>query len=52
MKLRPYYTSISFLILSITFSNLLIGQNATVTINEDEKVPEILALKKNLKLLI
>lgn len=49
MKLKPYYTVISFLILSITYSNLLIGQNATITINEDDKIPEILALKKNLE---
>ena len=46
MKLKPYYTSICFLIFSITFSNLLIGQNATITINQDEKIVEILALKK------
>lgn len=49
MKPRPYYTVFSFLILSITFSNLLIGQNATITIYEDDKIPEILALKKNLE---
>ena len=45
MKLKPYYTLICFLI----FSNLLIGQNATITINQDEKIVEILALKKNLE---
>ena len=33
----------------IIFSNLLIGQNATITINEDEKILEILALKKSLE---
>tara|TARA_B100000768_G_scaffold162957_1_gene163876 strand:+ start:205 stop:585 length:381 start_codon:yes stop_codon:yes gene_type:complete len=45
MKIKPYLTSISF----IVFSNLLIGQNATITINEDEKILEILALKKSLE---
>ena len=45
MKIKPYLLSISFII----FSNLLIGQNATITINEDEKILEILALKKSLE---
>lgn len=45
MKIKPYLISISF----IVFSNLLIGQNATITINEDEKILEILALKKSLE---
>jgi hypothetical protein len=45
MKIKPYLISISFII----FSNLLIGQNATITINEDEKILEILALKKSLE---
>jgi hypothetical protein len=49
MKLKPYHTAIPFLVFSIIFSNLLIGQNATITINEDEKILEILALKKNLE---
>ena len=45
MKIKPYLISISF----VVFSNLLIGQNATITINEDEKILEILALKKSLE---
>lgn len=45
MKIKPYLISISFII----FSSLLIGQNATITINEDEKILEILALKKSLE---
>ena len=45
MKIKPNLLSISFII----FSNLLIGQNATITINEDEKILEILALKKSLE---
>ena len=45
MKFRHYTTAACFLI----FSNLLIGQNATITINENDKIPEILALKKNLE---
>ena len=45
IQIKPYLLSISFII----FSNLLIGQNATITINEDEKILEILALKKSLE---
>ena len=45
MKFRHYTTAVCFLI----FSNLLISQNATITINENDKIPEILALKKNLE---
>lgn len=45
MNFRPYTIAICFLF----FSNLLIGQNATITINENDKIPEILALKKNLE---
>ena len=45
MKIKPYLISISF----VVFSNLLIGQNATITINEDEKILEILeTLQKSL----
>ena len=45
MRFRTYPIVICFLI----FSNVIIGQNATITINENDKIPEILALKKNLE---
>ena len=45
MKIKPYLISISFII----FSSLLTGQNATITIKEDEKILEILAIKKSLE---
>ncbi len=49
MKLRSYNTIFWFLTLTITFTNLVVGQNATITVNENEKVPELLTLKKNLE---
>lgn len=45
MRFKTYPIVICFLI----FSNIIIGQNATITINENDKIPEVLALKKNLE---
>lgn len=49
MKFKTHYHIVCFFLVSIAFTNNSICQNATVTINENEKIPEILALKKNLE---
>ena len=49
MKNRSYYQSLCVIFITITFSNIVVGQNASITINENKKISEILALKKNLE---
>jgi hypothetical protein len=49
MKIRSYYQSLCIIIITITFSNIVIAQNASITINENKKIPEILELKKSLE---
>lgn len=49
MKLRFYPTIFWFLTIAITFSNIAVAQNATITVNENDKVPELLTLMKNLE---
>ncbi|MFT5249363.1 MAG: hypothetical protein ACI93P_001089 [bacterium] len=48
MKIRSYYQSLC-IIITITFSNIVIAQNASITINENKKIPKILELKKSLE---
>mgnify|MGYP001596923244 FL=1 len=50
MKFRAYYHIIFFFLVYIFFTNISNSQNATITINENEKVSEILTLKKNLEI--
>tara|TARA_R110000787_G_scaffold43892_2_gene107448 strand:+ start:11968 stop:12360 length:393 start_codon:yes stop_codon:yes gene_type:complete len=49
MKSRSYHQSLCIFIITVTFSNIVVAQNASITINENKKIPEILALKKNLE---
>lgn len=49
MKINTHYYITLLLLVSISLTNNAICQNATITINEDEKIPELLELKKNLE---
>ncbi|MFK5983665.1 MAG: SPOR domain-containing protein [Flavobacteriaceae bacterium] len=49
MKKRINYKSFIFLLLAFISVQFTFGQKATVTINEDAKIPEILELKKSME---
>jgi hypothetical protein len=49
MNLPTAYKLFIFSILIAFFSENLVAQTATVTINEDSKIPQLLELKKQLE---
>lgn len=49
MRLPHTYKSLIFSILFIFISEISLGQNATVTVNQDGQIPKLLMLKKGLE---
>lgn len=49
MKNKKKHLTFIIAAFSIVFFNTIYSQNATIIINQDEKIPEILALKKSLE---
>jgi hypothetical protein len=49
MKLQYYHKVFFLCLLGLVFSINMKGQNASVTINEDAKIPQLLELKKSLE---
>jgi len=49
MKIQSIYKIFIFSALVLFFSGNMIAQQATVTISQDDKIPQLLSLKKNLE---
>ena len=49
MKMKINYSFFIFLMLALVSVQITLGQEATVIINEDAKIPEILELKKSME---